>query len=153
MSTNLWKNQPIWMTVIDEEEEKHTTQKCGSVYFLISQKQQFKAFLEETPLKLCCNEFYFLFSYRSAVQMRESLYVTMCQELEHSYGKGKSSLCSQRANIRTCWFHILNIWHNDFKYPWHHFLFSNVLIYSHIVMKDVVLIIGDIKTGESLLMP
>lgn len=43
------------MTVIDEEEEKHTIQKRGSVYFLISQKQQFKAFLEETHLKLHCN--------------------------------------------------------------------------------------------------
>lgn len=32
------------------------------------------------------------------------------------------------------------------------FLFSNVLIYSRIVMKDVVLIIGDAETGESLLM-
>ena len=32
------------------------------------------------------------------------------------------------------------------------FLFSNVLIYSHIVMKGIVLIIGDAETGESLLM-
>lgn len=142
LSTSLWKDHTIWMTVTDEKEENTLPRNVGQYISWLLRSNWFKGIFGGKPSKTVL--WLIMFPLYLQISWRGKVYMWLCakswnivMERAKAFSVLKE-LIWNHMNMLSIWSHILHIWHNGFQYFWSHFLFSNVLIYSYIAMKNLV---------------